>query len=98
MNNKLNIAVGYNGDVCNENGFDDILSNINTNILVFDFDKSIIETLIEQVNFISKSELQELYPIDNFDEAYWFVFDNEFIDIFSKEEWLEIYPNSKRFE
>jgi hypothetical protein len=94
----MKIAVGYNSDACDENGFDNVISHIDTEILFFDFDESILHSLIEQIGFMSKSELKELYPIENFDKIYYFIFDNEFIDIFSKEEWLEIYPNSKRFE
>lgn len=69
----------YNENCCDENGFDDVINH--PDAIVIELDDCDIHSLIEHINFMSYTELEELFPMSNFKEVYWALFDNEFVDV-----------------
>jgi hypothetical protein len=54
-----------------------------------EYDKKIIVDIFNQKGKLSKEELRDLYPIENFDRVYDFLIRNEWVDCFVQDEWVK---------
>lgn len=56
-------------------------NNNNQSILVVDTEPDIIYKMIECIHFLSESEMEDMFPIEDFTKIYWALFDYEFVDV-----------------
>lgn len=71
----------YNED-CQKNGhYDNVYYHPETTIIEVDCDPSVMHKMIADINFLSKNEMSIKYPIKNFQEVFYALLDNEFVDL-----------------